>query len=77
MAVQRIFALTHGGGKTFAFRVDAFNVFNMPNFAQPYTSLSGSASKNTTFGSITATAGNNGAVGTNGRRLQLSGQIRF
>jgi outer membrane receptor protein involved in Fe transport len=54
-------------------RVDAFNVFNTPNLANPQASYSSTASTaaNNGVGEIVATVGKNGAVGTNGRRLQL------
>ncbi len=76
-AVRRRFNIPPGRGRTLDFRVDAFNVFNTPNLGTPGHSLSGAAGKNSNFGVISATVGSNGAVGTNGRRLQISGTIRF
>jgi hypothetical protein len=75
LAVQRTFVVTPG--KTFVFRLDAINAFNIPNLGNPSSSLSYGTTANSTFGQILATAGGNNAVGTNGRRLQLSGTFRF
>jgi hypothetical protein len=75
LAVQRTFVVSKG--KTFVFRLDAINAFNIPNLGNPSSSLSAGATANSTFGTILATAGGNNAVGTNGRRLQLSGTFRF
>jgi hypothetical protein len=52
------------------FRVDAFNVFNTPNLAQPQASFSASSALG--VGQILNTVGTNGAATTNGRRIQLS-----
>lgn len=76
-SAQRQFALIRNGSKNLTFRADAINVFNTPNLGQPYSALSGAASKNENFGVVLATVGNNGSVGTNGRRLQFSGTIHF
>lgn len=76
MALQRTFPLSRGG-KTLNFRVDAFNVFNTPNLGQPVATQSGLTSKNDNYGVILSTLGGNGAVGTNGRRLQLSAVVKF
>jgi hypothetical protein len=64
-------------GKNLNFKVDAFNLLNEPNFAPPGTQLSGSLSAQGNFGVIQSTIGTNGAVGTNGRRLQLSAILTF
>ena len=75
-------------GKTLELRVDAFNIFNTPNLANPQTSLSASLPVNsdsyltanvtaTNFGQILSTVGTNGSVGTNGRRLQLGMIFRY
>lgn len=71
--------LTLAPGKTLELRVDAFNVFNTPNLGQPNASLSGATSDlvASNFGQILATIGTNGAVGTNGRRLQLGMIFRY
>lgn len=77
LGVTRAFPLSHDSGKTLNFRAEAYNLFNTPNLGQPFSSLSGVTSKNTNWGVILATVGNNGAVGTNGRRLQFDATIRF
>jgi len=77
LGLQRTFSLPRVTGAKLVFRVDAFNALNLTNLGQPFANLSGSTSKNSSFGVIGATVGSNGAVGTNGRRLQLSGTIRF
>jgi hypothetical protein len=61
-------------GMEFEMRIEAFNVFNTPNLANPIISLSGSTTTaaNLSAGQIVATVGKNGAVGTNGRRGQIS-----
>jgi len=77
MDIQKFFTVREG--KTLEFRVDAFNVFNTPNLAPPNTSLASAASDVTAsnFGQILSTVGTNGAVGTNGRRIQLALIYRF
>ena len=75
LAAQRTFVVTPG--KTFIFRLDAINAFNTPNLGNPSSSESSGTTANSTFGTIVATAGSNNAVGTNGRRLQISGTFRF
>ncbi len=72
-------------GTSMAFRLDAFNVFNMVNMANPNAVFSCSTGPNATavvacsspgaasrFGQIETTAGANSALTSNGRRLQLS-----
>lgn len=77
MDIQKFFTVREG--KTLEFRADAFNVFNTPNLAPPNTSLASGASDVTAsnFGQILSTVGTNGAVGTNGRRVQLALIYRF
>jgi len=77
MDVQKYF--TVGEGKTVEFRMDAFNLFNTPNLAQPNAAISGSTSNQVAnnFGQILSTVGTNGAVGTNGRRLQFAVLYRY
>ncbi|HEY0306712.1 MAG TPA: carboxypeptidase regulatory-like domain-containing protein [Acidobacteriaceae bacterium] len=73
-ALGRTFRLWKGGA--LVFRADAFNVFNMPNLGNPLSSLtSGAAGQE--FGQIVSTAGTNGVVATNGRRLQLSLSLKY
>jgi hypothetical protein len=85
-SLRRSFQLTPAGGKNLDFRVDAFNAFNTPNLGQPGATCTATGAtvsqplppcSGSTFGKILATVGTNGAVGTNGRRLQLSGTLRF
>jgi hypothetical protein len=73
--VGRFFQLTQE--KDLEFKVDAFNLFNKPNFANPNTQLASSGSAQGNFGTIKSTVGTNGVVGTNGRRLQLSLLLHF
>lgn len=68
MAVGRAFMLPRKG--TLQFRADAFNVFNTPNLSNPVGTFS--TSSGAQFGEVLSTAGTNGAVLTNGRRMQLS-----
>ena len=77
MDVQKYF--TVASGKTLELRMDAFNVFNTPNLGQPNAVLSSATSNQvaSTFGVILSTVGTNGAVGTNGRRLQLGLIFRY
>jgi hypothetical protein len=75
--VQRTFPLSRGNKRTLAFRGDAFNVFNCPNLGSVASAFSGITSKNSNYGQIVNTLGINGNAVTNGRRLQLSGTIRF
>jgi hypothetical protein len=73
MAVGRIFTLPHKS--TLRFRADAFNVFNTPNLSNPnseYTTTVGGE-----FGQVLSTVGSNGAVQTNGRRMQLSLVLQY
>jgi hypothetical protein len=73
--VGRFFQLTQE--KDLEFKVDAFNLFNKPNLANPNTQLASSGSAQGNFGTIKSTVGTNGVVGTNGRRLQLSLLLHF
>jgi len=77
LSVDRSFNLRPSGGYTLLFRLDAINAFNTPNLGQPSNVLSSDQAKNLSFGQILSTVGNNGVAGTNGRRLQLSGVLRF
>jgi len=76
--VTRLFPLAKQG-TNLEFKVDAFNVFNTPNLANPNAVLSNSTSNTTanSFGVVLATVGTNGNVGTNGRRLQLALILRY
>ena len=78
MDLQKYFNLPREG-QTLEFRVDAFNLFNTPNLAQPNASLSSSSSNQVAdeFGEILSTVGTNGSVGTNGRRIQLGLILRY
>jgi Carboxypeptidase regulatory-like domain/TonB-dependent Receptor Plug Domain len=58
-------------------RVDAFNVFNTPNLANPQSQLASATSAQVNFGQILATVGTNGVVGSNGRRIQLGAILHF
>ncbi len=54
-------------------QVNAFNVLNHPNFAQPNTSLGSSS-----FGQVTATTSEGASMtNTSGRTLQFAGTISF
>jgi len=67
-------------GMKLQMRVDAFNVFNTPNLANPNATIPSTASSyvtGTAHGAILATTGNNGSVGTNGRRIQLAFILRY
>lgn len=77
MSLRKVMYLTPDKRNTFELRGDAFNVFNTPNLNQPYANMSSQASKNGNFGVILSTTGTNGVVGTNGRRLQVSGTLHF
>jgi hypothetical protein len=77
VGVMRTFKMPASVGKTVVLHAEAYNVFNTPNLGQPGNSLSGKVSKNTQFGEILSTVGDNGAVGTNGRRLQLDIALHF
>jgi hypothetical protein len=78
MDVQKYFNLPHPE-QTIEFRLDAFNVFNTPNLAQPNAVVSGATTNQVAneFGEILSTVGTNGAVGTNGRRLQIGLILRY
>jgi hypothetical protein len=71
----RFFQLTQG--KDLEFKVDALNLFNEPNFANPNSQLASATSAQGNYGTIRSTVGTNGVVGTNGRRLQLSLLLHF
>jgi len=90
MSVHRIFVLPRLEGWTLDMQVSAINTFNTPNLANPPTtgtSLPGGqappidlgtpATAVNESGRITATAGSNNAVLTNGRRVQLGAVLRF
>lgn len=77
VAVLRSFPLSRDSSRTLGFRAEAYNLFNTPNLGQPGNSLSSVTTKLTSWGAILSTVGDNGAVGTNGRRLQLSATIHF
>lgn len=78
MALTRMFSLSQRRpGLTLNLRAEAFNVFNTPNLGQPYSALSGVTTKNTNWGVILSTVGDNGTVGTNGRRMQFSATLKF
>ena len=53
-------------GRSLELRLEGFNVFNTPHFAQPDTSFGSSA-----FGSITST------VGSDQRLVQLGAKVNF
>ena len=76
--LQKLWALPKEG-EGLEFRVDAFNVFNTPNLGQPSASLSSSSSTSSSnnYGKILSTVGTNGALGSNGRRLQLGLIFRY
>ncbi|HEY0307529.1 MAG TPA: carboxypeptidase regulatory-like domain-containing protein [Acidobacteriaceae bacterium] len=61
------------------FRVEAYNVFNTPNLANPTLSESSATANQqaASFATIQATVGTNGNVGTNGRRMQISLTVRY
>lgn len=73
MALGRIFKIWRGN--TLQFRADAFNVFNTPNLNNPNSVFS--TTSGAQYGHILSTTGTNGAVQTNGRRMQLSLSLRY
>jgi outer membrane receptor protein involved in Fe transport len=90
--LQRYFPLTHiHEGMRMLFRADAFNVFNTPNLANPYSQFSCSTtstaggscsavagnSVNKHFGVVQSTYGNNANTSTNGRKMQLAMTVYF
>jgi hypothetical protein len=72
-SLARMFTLPREG-TNLQFRADAFNALNSANLSNPNASLANSTTNATAnnFGKILSTVGTNGAVGTNGRRMQLS-----
>lgn len=84
--VGRTFPLPRKG-MSMAMRVDAFNVFNMVNLANPNAEFSCSSTTamvacsspgaNSHFGQILTTAGSNSALTSNGRKLQISLKINY
>jgi len=77
MNVQRQFRfLAHDSVEL---RLDAFNVWNTPNLANPNSSLAASTSNQAVniFGQIPATVGTNNSIGSNGRRLQFGFILRY
>ena len=58
-------------GMRMELRADAFNIWNTPNLAQPYSTLAQTPSGNSP-GNILSTTGKNGVAVTNGRRVQLA-----
>lgn len=87
MSLGRTFPLHMREGMKFAFRAEAYNVFNTPNLANPQTKFSCSTTStnggscptvpNSTFGQILSTFGNNANTSTNGRKMQFSGTVYF
>jgi outer membrane receptor protein involved in Fe transport len=90
--LQRYFPLTRiREGMRMLFRADAFNVFNTPNLANPYsqfscstTTLAGGScssvagnSVNKNFGVVQSTYGNNANTSTNGRKMQFAATVYF
>jgi hypothetical protein len=90
--LQRYFPLSKvHEGMRMLFRADAFNVFNTPNLANPYsqfscstTSLAGGScssvagnSVNKNFGVVQSTYGNNANTSTNGRKMQFAATVYF
>lgn len=72
-SLARMFQLPREGMNV-QFRADAFNAFNHANYSNPNTQLANSTTNAaaSNFGKILSTVGTNGAVGTNGRRVQMS-----
>ncbi len=77
-------------GMRMLFRADAFNVFNTPNLANPYSQFSCSTTSTngqsctaaggnvkSNFGVVQSTYGNNANTSTNGRKMQLAVTVYF
>jgi hypothetical protein len=89
--LQRYFPLTHiRQGMRMLFRADAFNVFNTPNLANPYSQFSCSSTSinggsciaagdalGKNFGRVQSTYGNNANTSTNGRKMQFAATLYF
>jgi hypothetical protein len=83
----RTFPLGFRQGTSLAFRVDAFNAFNITNLANPNSQFSCSTTTAMVpctspiagkfFGEIQSTYGSNAALTTNGRSLQLSLTLNY
>jgi hypothetical protein len=83
----RTVPLPYREGTSIAFRVDAFNVFNMVNLANPNAEFSCSStvalvpctspSSTSHFGQIQTTYGANTSLTSNGRKLQLSLKLNY
>jgi len=70
ISAGRVFPLHFTETARLAFRADAINALNTPNFANPNSSLPSTSGKNVE-GTLGATTGTN-TIGTNARRIQLS-----
>jgi hypothetical protein len=86
--LQRYFPLASiRPGMRLLFRADAFNVFNTPNLANPYsqfacatTSTNGQSCTSFSgnkFGVVQSTFGNNANTSTNGRKMQFAATLYF
>lgn len=83
----RDFALGLREGATMTFRVDAFNIWNTPNLANPNAEFNCSTTTpmvpcttpgaGSYFGVIQTTYGSNSALTSNGRKLQLALILRY
>jgi hypothetical protein len=78
LSLQRVIQLPTRGMQL-RFRAEGINAFNTPNLANPVGQISGSvtSANSADHGEIESTAGKNGGVGTNGRRVQLSLQLTY
>ena len=87
LTAGRTFPLGFRDGTSLAFRVDAFNAFNITNLANPLAQFSCSTTTAMTpcttpiagkdFGEIQTTYGANAALTSNGRKLQLSLTLNY
>jgi len=87
LTAGRTFPLGFRDGTSLAFRVDAFNAFNITNLANPLAQFSCSTTTALTpcttpiagkdFGEIQTTYGANAALTSNGRKLQLSLTLNY